>query len=63
MDERGATPSDVAIAIMTSTAILPDRHRLHRYRLSGGTDRKGEPLNVVIDIRRNVVTVVTIMGD
>jgi hypothetical protein len=62
MQQRRASEYDVAHAIMTSTAIHPDRHRLHRFRLSGGTDRDGEPLSVVIDIHRNIVTVVTVMG-
>ena len=63
MRQRRAASYDVAHAIMASTAVHPDRHRLHRFRLSGGTDRNGDTLSVVIDIRRHVVTVVTVMGD
>jgi hypothetical protein len=63
MRQRQAPKPDVAHAVMTSTAIHPDRRRLHRFRLSGGTDRQGEPLSVIVDIRRNIVVVVTIIGD
>jgi hypothetical protein len=62
MRERGATQNDVAVAIMTSTAVLPDPQRLGRFRLIGGTDVAGDVLDLVIAIDGHVVTVVTVLG-
>jgi hypothetical protein len=61
MQERDVSRRDVAEAIMTSTSVLPDPARVGRFRLVGGTDHSGDPLDVVIAVDGRVVTVVTVL--
>lgn len=62
MQERNATQSDVAEAIRTAATAEPSADGPSRWRLLGGSDWEGDPLNVVIAIDGNMVTVITLIG-
>lgn len=63
MQERGATQDDVGEAVMTAKQAQPSPDHANRWRLRGGCDLDGDPLDVVIAVDGNVVTVITLMGE
>jgi hypothetical protein len=60
MDERGVTPSDVTVALVTATQAVWQVERMN-WRVEGGRDMSGDALVIVVDIIEAVV-VITVFG-
>jgi len=59
MPERGAQARDVECAVKTATSATW-RPSDSSWRLSGGTDLDGQPLDVAVAIEGNTVRVITV---
>jgi hypothetical protein len=56
MDERGASTDHVCNALLTAKGAAHDPER-DRWKVTGGTDREGDVLKVVVAIEADVIVV------
>jgi hypothetical protein len=55
MEERDAKPSDVRAALLSATAALAQERG--SWRVTGGCDRVGDDLTLIIDLMADVIVI------